>query len=872
MSPDAARSDSPRLFATGLPNYSPDQFRPYAPILREIFAVLSPEYRGQTAMALPHKSAEDLEWPRLLERLAHHCTSDEAREAALRLPVLTHRESIQRRLVETEEAVRLLSEEEAPPLRGLTSIRPFLQHAAREGTLDAEHLIAVARAARTADEVRSYFASRAPLAPLLAHLAEDLQTAPEVVGAIEHAFDASGRLVDHASPDLGALRRKVVTCQERIKRRVEEVLRSPAFEGVLQDDYFTVRQERYVLPIRAGAKGSVPGIVHGTSGSGQTIYIEPTEFVELNNDLRLAQLEVADEERRILRRLSALVGAARGRLDANVDLLAYLDLTLGAAHLALELDAYRPELARESELELMRARHPMLVLRSRQAEVPFAVIPNDIRVGQLDQDGEARTVLIVSGPNTGGKTVTLKTIGLCSLMVRAGLLIPAAPGSRVALFSGIFTDVGDDQSIERDLSTFSAHVTNINSFVQAVGKGSLVLMDELFAGTDPAEGAALAVALLEHLRAHGAMVVVTTHLDGVKTVAFHRAGFSNAAMGFDVNRFQPTYELSLGLPGSSYAIRIARKLGLPEPVLRRAEELDAGAGKEEIERVLRELESQRELLALERNRTREIQSEAIRERNAYERKLRELKARNQTWVDAEAKKVLDQLQQAQEQIRQQVAALQAASAQTITHAQIEEARAGLKQVRASVAPVLQSGDAEAPQERFRLGDQGIEEGRTIWVRSFKRQGTILEVMAGREKAIVQVGAVRATVDFKDLFTLTDGEEQRLSAQRSRRAREVQAEVAQGSVEPAQRVVPPPYDDNTLDLRGMTGEDAAERVEFFLDRMAQEGEPGGYLIHGHGTGVLKRVVRELLPKLDFIHSFRAGERTEGGDGVTVVYLR
>jgi len=856
-----------------MPEYEASSFRPYAPILREILAVLAGDYPGQQGMALPRKTLDDLGWPQLLERLAYYCTGEEAREAALKLPVLQHRASVKRRLVEVEEAVRLLTEDVAPPLQGLTSIGAFLDHVARDGVLDAEHLRAVARAARVAEESRRYFASRVHLAPLLGQVGDDLQVAPEVVATVEHAFDAAGRLADHASPDLGALRRRVNQCQEKIKRRIDDYLRSHDFQQHLQDEYYTVRGDRYVLPIRSGAKGHVPGIVHGTSGSGQTIFIEPTEFVELNNDLRLSQMEVADEERRILRRLSELVNKARPRLEANIDLLAYLDLTMAQGRLAIELDAYRPELATDPVLELIQGRHPMLVLKSVLSEEPFPVIPNDIRVGDTNEAGEHQRVLIVSGPNTGGKTVTLKTIGTCSLMTRAGMLIPAAPGSKVPLYSGIFSDIGDEQSIARDLSTFSGHVTNINSFLPQVDEGALVLLDELFAGTDPAQGSALAIGLLEHLEGLGATVVVTTHLDGVKTVGFDHPRFANAAVGFDVGGLQPTYALSMGLPGSSYAIRIARKLGMPDVVLRRANDIVEGAGKADIERVLRELEHQREMLGIERNRAREIQSEAIKEKADYERKLRELKARNQTWIDREAREVLDQLRAAHEFVRQKVAQLQdAANPKTITHTDLNELRRELDAVKKKVDPVLAARGEEVDEDRFRLGPKGVAVGKRVWLKSFKREGTILELDDRKGKATVQVGAVRASVDLTELFTLTSSEEKRQRLRdRTAAPRDTAASDAEDAERPA-RTIAPQYDDNTVDLRGMRTDEAVERIEMFLDRAYHDNEPGIYIIHGHGTGALKQGVRQMLPKLRYVHSYRPGERGEGGDGVTVVFLR
>lgn len=846
--------------AEPLPHYDPGMFRPYAPIMREIFAVLSEDYEGPYGVHLPSKTLSDLRWGEVRRRLAEDCVGEEARMAAAKLPVLQHRESVERRLREVEEAKRLVSSELSPPLSGLTSIGAALDHVVRGGVLDGQALLAVARSAQVAEDLQAYFETRALLAPLLAHVAADLGQVPRVAAVIQRAFEEDGTLGDDASPDLAALRRRVNGFSGRLRTTIESFVKDPKYAEFLQDDFWTLREERYVLPVRAGEKGNVPGIVHGTSGSGQTIFIEPSALVEMNNDLRIAQMDVEAEERRILARLTALVSSHHAQLDANIDLLAYLDLTVAMGKMAAGLKACRPELS-DGPFALRQVRHPLLVWSFREAGGRSKVIANDILVAS-EEDRDTRG-LVISGPNTGGKTVTLKTLGICALMVRAGLLIPADPGSTVPFFDGIFTDVGDEQSIEKNLSTFSGHLVNIASFLPRVGGGSLVLLDELFAGTDPAQGASLATALLEEIAARGATVAVTTHLDSLKTLALRSETFVNGSMGFDVGGLAPTYKLSLGLPGSSYAIRIARKLGLPESILSRANQLAAGLGEADVEGIIRGLDRERDKLDAELKRTREIRRDAAKTRDRLQQKLKALERRDQQVVSEETQRVLDALLEARKRIKDRVKDLQSRDApETITHEILERVRGELGQIEAQVG----GGPASAaPVDRPRLKARDLEVGDEAWVLTFRRRGEILELAPERGKIIIQVGGVRATVDETDLYALEDSERKR-----EPRIPKPPRNPLIGAVSGAP--LAPQSANNTVDLRGMRVDEALERLEISLDAAYQAEEPGLYVIHGHGTGALKRAVRQQLPSMRYVEHYRPGEHGEGGDGVTVVMLR
>ncbi len=838
---------------TDLPDYVADDFRSYAPILRETLAVLVGDHRPGEATAVPRKTAEDLEWAVVLAALADLCHSDLSKTVATRLPLLRHRESLERRQREVEEAVRLLGADQTPSVAGLRPIGAALDHARRGGSLDPEELRAVAQCADIATTLRSIIASQPAKAPLLHQVADDLLPLPDISRSIGRAIEADGSIADAASPDLGALRRRVKNYQSRVRTRVEAFLKDEDFKGFLQDEFFTLREGRFVLPIRSGEKGNVGGIVHGTSQTGQTIFIEPTAIVELNNDMRIAQMEVEEEERRILARLSRLVAQKADALESNEDLLIYVDLTLAMGRLSLRLGAGRPELSQGTRLCLRGARHPALVLKALAADKPFDVIPNDI---ELEDDVR---VLVISGPNTGGKTVSLKTIGLCCMMARAGLHITAGPGSAVPLVNGLFTDIGDDQSIERDLSTFSAHVVNIASFLDRVGKDSVVLLDELFAGTDPTQGAALATALLERLAARGAFVAVTTHLEALKTVAFNTEGFANASMGFDLAALAPTYRLSLGLPGSSYALRIAQRLGFPVSLTDRAAEL-TNPGNAEIEPILRQLETVQRRLERKESELGRARSELERKHSEVERELRKLKKRETGVVHEETKLALAEIADLRGHLKEQTRRLQSAG-EEIDHAEVARVRAEveekareLEQRAAQTAPAPKHAEHRAHVGRVQVGDEA-------YVKTFKRKGQVLEVNG--DKVVVQVGGIRATVRIGELMTLTDDE---------RNPQPVRTyTVAHTDDSPTDDVIGPQTSDNTVDLRGMRVDEALERMELFLDTLYRMSVHGAYIIHGHGTGALKRAVRELLPTSRYVRKYRAGERGEGGDGVTVAFL-
>jgi len=816
----------------------------------------------QRKVHISPKTSADLEWGGVVELVALKTITPEGEELAQLLGPLPSLPLSKARLTHVAECLELLANEDDIPLRGVSRIRDAVAYSAREGVLNAPDLEAIAKTCDVASRTRRYLRHRAELAPGLNQLVAGVEstraTRPtrgldgcrDLRDALQYAVEPGGRLSDDASPDLRRLRREVQNQTERIKARVEKLLRTYEEDHLLQDDYFTVREERYVLPLRVSAKRQVDGIIHGYSGSGQTAFVEPQELIELNNQLRWAQIEVQEEEHRILQRLSRLVAENADALIHNVWIIGYLDLIRAIARLSTELDATIPELS-EGLLDVRRARHPLLYikLRARGEET----IPNDVRM-----DPEQR-VLIVSGPNTGGKTVLLKTLGVCALMAQSGMPIPADEGTQIPFFNAVYSDIGDEQSIERDLSTFSGHLTNITEFLDSCDENTLVLLDELFAGTDPQQGAALAVALLEEFARRKTRTFISTHLEGLKTLALEDGAFVNASMGFDVRTLRPTYEMTLGVPGSSFALRIAARLGFPEHLVQRASAVLEGEGTLGVDQVLAQLEDQATQLKKEQRRYEQLRGEAEKIRDKFQTKFQELKSKERELLHDESRALKKQLDEARNTIKTHLKTLRDTS---ITRKDVDEAQRALLAAEKNVDTIKDKTRAPSADASgyVPIPMEDIEEGKHVFVSSFNRPGVILAKPTANHEVQVQVGAIKLMAQANDLYYPSD-------AARKTRSPEQRTTTPEAPRNP----VFVQTSANTLDLRGMRVEEAVERTDLFLDAMLMQGDSGALIIHGHGTGALKRAIRDYLATSNYVREYRRGEREEGGDGVTVALL-
>jgi DNA mismatch repair protein MutS2 len=841
------------------------------------------------APLLDDKTLADLEWHRIVRAVADRCVGP--RRRILELPLAADEAGTARALAETREAAALAEAGDPLPLEGLRDIRDHLARAERMGTLEAHALLEVADTVAAARALCRFLAARRRVAPLLAEVCATDPSLDALEDSLRAALDADGTLADHASPELRALRTEVANLRGRIVARLEEMVVRHA--DVLSDRFHTIRDERYVLPVRSDAHERIPGIVHGTSASGATVFVEPRALVQLGNRLRLAQAEMEREVHRILAALSDRVREHLPALRVAADALDHADLRAASARLGRDLRCTFPSLGPPSSgstdvsaapctVSLRRARHPILALDGVE------VVPNDLEL----RSGHA---LVVSGPNAGGKTVALKTIGLAALMVRAGLPLPVADGSVCAHFDRVFTDVGDDQSLARNLSTFSAHVTNVAGILRLAGPRSLVLLDELAGGTDPEEGAALACAVVDALCQRGAAVVVTTHYEALKALALRDPRLRNASVGFDVATMTPTFHLMLDVPGASSALAVAARFGIPEDVLAIARRVLPDTARS-FDELVRKLETEWRALAIQRSA---LESETLRvaeRRSELERELAALRSRERARLSRETEQLLSIVRKTREEIREARARLRSSR---VDEAELEAARRVVDAAAAKLAlgGELASADAQEPSgllpEPPAPPEPGaIFPGMRVYVPRLRLEAVVLEapqrgrlrIAAGSMRVWVDVDEVRVVSPPSGVAESSVGRDPRRGfraspvprpeVHASGRAREPErrgdSAEATSDREPP---LPPSHEGNTIDLRGMRTEDALSLLESFLDRLYGASEPVGFVVHGLGSGALREAVRAHLARPSpYVAHSRPGRAEEGGDRVTIVWMR
>ena len=804
------------------------------------------------------KDLATLEFPKILQRLADFTTFEAGREAALALRPTADLEEARRRLARTREARTLLAAQTAGlSLDDAHDLRAWAQAAARGRVLTPDELAAIRSTLRAAQRLRRVLtrAAQNQRRPprRLARLARRLPQTPGLLEELERVLTSDARVRDQASPELEALRRELRQTHQALLRAMERLVRSPEVRPWLQEPIITRRQGRYVLPVKAEHRHQVPGIVHDQSGTGATLFVEPFAVVERNNRLRELEKAEAREVQRILTRLSRLVAADADALHTLSQGLAQLDLIFAQARYADALDATEPELVpwRDdaprphpgSVLRLYQARHPLLP--------PERAVPVDL---VLDDDTYA---LVITGPNTGGKTVTLKTAGLLVLMAQSGLHIPAAAGSQLTPFDAVFADIGDEQSIEQSLSTFSAHLRNIIRILEHATPRSLVLLDELGAGTDPQEGAALAWALLDALVQRRVTTLVATHYPVLKLYAHRTPGVRNASMEFDPETLQPTYRLRIGLPGRSNALVIAERLGLDPAIIARAR---AQVHPDDLraDDLLADLERQRRAAAQARARWEQRQREVDALRAELQRRLADWDAERAQRL-AEARAALEEEVAA---LRRRLRALErrlALSGQSTqavdqaraeAHAAVQQAEAGLRAweqaTRAEALPPVPPAEPtpDQPAPRLQVG------ARVAVARLDGQVGTVLALHD--DEAEVQVGPARLRVPIDELQVL---------GRREARRREQDLFVPPRAPSPGTEV----------HLRGLTVDDALDKLERFLEQAYLAGLPFVRIVHGKGTGTLRRAVHDHLRRTPYVRRFELAPPREGDRGVTIAYL-
>ena len=804
------------------------------------------------SQSLFDQATHALEWPRMLKFLALQAQSVIGRSRCQALSLASELSDARHRQQETSEMVAWLEGSDPIPSLGFPDIREPLSRASKGGVLEAGELRDCVIVLTLMAELERYAESHKGETQRLAQVLEPLRATKVLQGvlrAIEAAIQPDGAMKETASPELRRLTHHAQGLKQEMRDHLDQILHSRRYEEVLQESYFAQREGRYVVPVKADMRGRIPGIVHDVSASGATVFLEPRELVELNNSIKVADLEVEREVQRILRELSAVVASKGEVINQGVEVLVQCDVIRARAEMSRRLKCSPVILNESGRVILKQARHPLLLLAKDQ------VVANDI-----DFDETVR-VLVISGPNTGGKTVTLKIVGLFALMVRAGLHLPCAPESEMALFTDLYADIGDAQDLSRDLSSFSAHMTQMIRLLSEraacstteppAAPRSLVLLDEPVTSTDPQEGAALAEALLCRLAELNMKVVATTHYGGLKELAQTTPGFANASVEFDVERLAPTYRVFMGMPGGSSALEIARRLGMDERLVnearRRLHRTD-----QRLDRMMADLQRTQRQLADDGERARQARQVAEQAAREAEVLRAQLEQAEQEAKRGLKKRMGEQFQRARAEVQATVDSLK--REQKLIKA--KETKQRLHELETKARQELMPVTAPIPLEQLGVGD-------LVEITGLGMTGVLMETPHGKKRVRVKVGEGEILATVSNLVGL---------------AREVDATAAAPApvAAPARRVSTSNglgLDEQTVvDVRGQAAEEALDQVVAALDRATLDGALFLRVIHGHGTGRLKSSLREYLKSSPYVMEFRPGDRAEGGDGVTVVKLR
>ncbi|MFC4304971.1 endonuclease MutS2 [Cohnella boryungensis] len=782
------------------------------------------------------KALHTLEYDKIVRRLTGLASTSLGKDETAKLAPSRELEIVKRRLAETDEAAQIFSLKGSPPFGGITDIRSSLQRAKLQGVLQPPELMETAQFIMGSRRLSRFIAVSAEELelPLLEDLCEPLTDFKALEDEIRKCVDEQGEVLDSASPELASVRRDIRINEGRAREKLESLIRSSSVQKMLQESLITMRNDRYVIPVKQEYRSHFGGIVHDQSGSGATLFIEPEAAVQMNNKLRELKIKEQNEIERILRQLSASVGERAELLAGDAEILGRIDFIFAKASLAHALSATLPIMNDEGKLLLHKARHPLLEMK--------AAVPIDLELG------ESYTSIIVTGPNTGGKTVSLKTIGLLSLMAMSGLFIPAEEGSRLCVFDGIYADIGDEQSIEQSLSTFSSHMTNLISMLSQVTSNSLVLLDELGAGTDPAEGSALAIAILEHLQKLGCRLIATTHYSELKAYAYNREGIINASMEFDIATLRPTYRLLVGVPGRSNAFAIAERLGLPRSIIDHARG-EVSEDELKVDSMIASLEQDRLQAQAERRTAESVRREAekLQKEIQEERfKLQEQKAKVLEVAREEARQQVAKARREAEEIIADLRRLAMEEGASVKEHKLIEAKRRLEEaVPDPVARPIRNAAGGKPVK--------IEAGDEVKVHSLGGQKGHVVELSGAE-AVVQLGILKMKVSLSDL-----------EPTRKAAATKPQAQAT---------IVKRSRDENIrseLDLRGMALDEAIMEVDRFLDEAFLANLGQVYIIHGKGTGALRNGVQDFLRRHKHVKNYRLGQFGEGGAGVSVAEL-
>ena len=788
------------------------------------------------------KSIRTLELPAVLEKLAAKAVSQAAKDRCLKLTPSTDAEEVLRLLDETDAAKERLGLHGSPSFSGVKDVSAALTRADHGGMLNTRELLDIAGVLTASRRVADYDAQHQGEETVLDRLFTSLHTNKYLEEQIRSAILDEETIADTASSELADIRRKMRLAASKGRQILQRIISSPSYAKVLQEALITQRDVRFVVPVKAECKGSMPGLVHDVSSSGATLFVEPMGVVQANNELKELEAREKKEIDRILRQLSAACAGSMENILWDYDILVHLDVIFARAQLSYQLNASRPEVRRRGGVALRRARHPLL---DQAKAVPITV-----------ELGEQFDTLVITGPNTGGKTVTLKTIGLLCLMAQCGLHIPADSGSAVRVFHRVLADVGDEQSIEQSLSTFSAHMSNIVQILREVDDKSLLLFDELGAGTDPVEGAALAIAIIESARSQGALIAATTHYAELKTFAMTTAGVENASCEFDVQTLRPTYRLLIGIPGKSNAFAISRRLGLDESVIQAAQaQMDSDSVR--FEDVLTQLEEKRQRLEkaqAEADRLWRQREEDARKARTFREQMEKAKDNARTKGEAEAKRIVRQAQAQADEIFAQLDQLRRQQQKQLSFQELNDAKAAVRHSLNQAQDALHIHDQ--PQEPVYTPSRPIEVGDLVELPGVKMAASVLAVN-NDGTLLLQAGKMKMTVKAQQV-RLPEGQPKKKPA--------APASGGSAKLNLQSRAA------SELDIRGYETLEAESVVENYIDSAVMAKLGTVTIIHGKGTGALRKAVHEMLKRNKAVKSFRLGRYGEGEAGVTVVELK
>ncbi|GKW46762.1 endonuclease MutS2 [Planococcus sp. NCCP-2050] len=785
---------------------------------------------------IAERALRTLEYYKIREEVARYCTSSLGKAHIEKLLPSTDINEVNRLLEQMDEGASIIRVKGNVPMGGIFDIRMHTKRAQIGGSLSPMELMEVSSTIRASRILRQFFEGIREEGTIQIPLFLEMKESMPILTQLEHdinmCIDDNGGVLDSASSALRTIRQQLRAQESRVRERLESLVRGKNASKMLSDSIVTIRNDRFVIPVKQEYRSHYGGIVHDQSSSGQTLFIEPDAVVQANNEVRRLKMKEKEEIDRILQMLSAQVQEVAHELFLLVEVLGEIDMIFAKAKYGAANKCTKPEMNTEGYINLKKARHPLIPIDE--------VIPNDIEFGR------EITAIVITGPNTGGKTVTLKTVGLSTLMAQSGLPVPALEGSELAVFDQVFADIGDEQSIEQSLSTFSSHMVNIVDILTKFDENSLVIFDELGAGTDPQEGAALAISLLDEVHGRGARVIATTHYPELKAYGYNRPGVANASVEFNVETLSPTYRLLIGVPGRSNAFEISKRLGLPEHIISHAKSF-TGTDRREVDSMIASLEKSRREAEQDAERSSEVLEESERLKRELENQLKEYeeqKEKLQEKAKEKARKIVEQATREAEGVMSELRKMQMDQASSVKEHQLIDAKKRLEAAMPENRILKRAAKANQAKP--------LKPGDEVKVISFGQKGTLIEKVS-KDEWTVQIGILKMKLPESDLSYTKPEKQKETRAMATLKNRDSHVKLE-------------------LDLRGERYEDALARVEKYIDDALLSNYHQVSIIHGKGTGALRTGVQQYLKKHPRVKSYRFGEAGEGGSGVTVAELK